>query len=183
MIEQLDLPGLWCWTPRRHRDARGWFSETFNQRALRLVLGDVRFVQDNRAYSRDSGVLRGLHFQIPPMAQDKLVHVEHGSIRDVVVDLRRSSPVFGRCIKIDLSSDPGTQLFIPKGCAHGYVTREPDTVVAYKVSNYYSPEHAKGIHWRDPVLAIDWGIELDDVVISENDSRLPLFTEIPEYFE
>ena len=155
------------------RDDRGFFSETWNCKSLAEAGIDAHFIQDNHAFSHAKGTVRALHFQAPPMAQDKLVRVVRGSIRDVAVDLRRASPTFGRHVAVDLSASNWLQIWVPKGFAHGYVTLEPDTEVVYKVTGYYSPAHEAGLQWDDPALDIDWGVMRANAVLSEKDLKLP----------
>jgi dTDP-4-dehydrorhamnose 3,5-epimerase len=182
VIEKLPLPGLFLWMPKRFSDARGWFAETYSERTLEPYLGGVKFIQDNLSHSIPVGVVRGLHFQTPPSAQDKLVQVLRGAIRDVAVDLRRASPTYGRHLVLELSAETGTQLFLPKGFAHGFVTLKPDTEVLYKVSAFYDPKNDAGIHWRDPALGIDWGISEDAAIVSDKDKKLPTLASLPAYF-
>jgi dTDP-4-dehydrorhamnose 3,5-epimerase len=143
-------------TPRRFLDERGWFSETYNTRKWSTLLGEVSFVQDNESYSRQVGTVRGLHYQRPPFAQAKVVRCMRGSILDVAVDLRAGSPTYGQAVSFELSASGGQQIFIPIGFAHGFITLEPDTEIAYKVSQYYAPDHEFGLKWDDPDLAINW---------------------------
>ena len=140
--------------PKRHVDDRGWFSETFHEKRLYDAGITCRFVQDNQSSSKRAGTLRGLHFQLPPAAQAKLVTVVKGRILDVAVDIRRGSPTFGKHVSIELSAESGRQLYIPVGFAHGFLTLEDDVVVMYKVSDYYAPAHDSGICWNDPDIAI-----------------------------
>ena len=158
MIERQFIPDVWAYTPRRHGDERGWFSETFNALALEEMLGGVVFVQDNQSLSGTKGTLRGMHFQIPPKAQDKLVRVVRGAVLDVAVDIRRNSQTYGKSVTALLSAENGTQLFVPKGFAHGFLTLEPNTEVLYKVSEYYSRDHERGLAWDDPAINIDWSM-------------------------
>jgi dTDP-4-dehydrorhamnose 3,5-epimerase len=144
--------------PTRFRDDRGFFSESYSRRRLADAGLNVDFVHDNVSVSKSPGTLRGLHFQRAPFAQVKLVSVMQGAARDVVVDIRRSSPTFGRHFSIVLSAEEGNQIFVPIGFAHGFLTLEPDTMLSYKVSNYYLPEHDSGIRFDDPRLGIDWGL-------------------------
>jgi dTDP-4-dehydrorhamnose 3,5-epimerase len=159
--------------PKRHVDARGWFSETFHQTRWHELGIDCAFVQDNHSQSTRKGTLRGFHFQEPPSAQAKLVSVLRGSILDVVVDIRRGSPSFGRCASVELSSDSGGQLFVPIGFAHGFVTLEDEVLVMYKVSEYYAPSCEGGIHWNDPDVGFPWPFAAADMIRSERDDRLP----------
>jgi dTDP-4-dehydrorhamnose 3,5-epimerase len=182
VITEMGLSGLWTWTPRRFEDERGWFSETFSERTLATAIDGLRFVQDNHSYSASPNMVRGLHFQIPPMAQDKLVRIVRGSVLDIAVDLRRGSQTFGQHVLVELSAKTGKQVFIPKGFAHGFVTLEPDTEVVYKVTAYYSVEHERAILWNDPTLHIDWGIDPADAILSEKDRHNPPFTDLRRYF-
>lgn len=169
-------------TPR-FGDSRGFFSETYNLRAFARVGIDVTFVQDNHSLSAARGTLRGLHFQTPPLAQDKLVRVTRGRILDVVVDIRNGSPTFGKHASAILSAQNGLQIFVPVGFAHGLVTLEDDTEVVYKVSNFYSAEHDRGLLWNDPALGIDWNLGENIPALSEKDRHHPLLADLPQYFE
>src|SRR5213080_3715774 len=153
--------------PVRHRDPRGFFSEIFREDVLRQHGIDVSFVQENHSLSVDRGVVRGLHFQIPPAAQAKLVRVAAGAILDVAVDIRAGSPSYGRHVAVRLSAAEGNQLFVPEGFAHGFCTVEPNTEVIYKVNRYYSPEHDRGILWNDPALGIAWPVGEGEAVLSD----------------
>jgi dTDP-4-dehydrorhamnose 3,5-epimerase len=169
--------------PVRHRDARGFFSEVFREDALKAHGIERHYVQDNHSLSAESGVVRGLHFQLPPFAQAKLVRVTAGAILDVAVDIRQGSPTYGRHVAIVLSSAEWNQLFIPEGFAHGYCTLEPNTEVLYKVNAYYSAAHDRGLRWNDPRLAIDWPVSETDAVVSDKDRRQPMLSELPRFFE
>lgn len=182
MIERLEIPDVWVYTPRRFVDDRGWFSETFNANALAEVLAGVTFVQDNQSLSRRAGTMRGLHLQTPPRAQDKLLRVLRGAVLDVAVDVRRDSPTYGKWVSSVLTAEIGAQIFVPKGFAHGFLTLEPDTEVFYKVSDYYSREHERGLLWNDPALAIDWGLPADEVTIVERDRQFPRLAALEHYF-
>lgn len=162
----------------RHGDDRGYFSETYNQRAFAAAGIGIDFVQDNHSYSRQAGTIRGLHFQRHPFAQDKLVRVVRGSIVDVAVDLRKNSPTFGRHVSVTLRADEPRQLLVPIGFAHGFCTLEPDTEVIYKVSNFYSPPHDRGIRWNDASLAIAWPFPADEAKLSAKDRQLPALRDI-----
>lgn len=170
-------------TPVRHGDARGFFVELFRLDALRQHGVEVEFVQDNQAFSAAADVVRGLHFQVPPMAQAKLLRVAAGAIIDVAVDLRRGSPSYGRHVAVEMHADGGTQIFIPEGFAHGYRTLVPNTEVIYKVNRYYSPEHDRGLRWDDPALGINWGISSAAAQLSDKDRRQPLLSELGPVFE
>ncbi|MBL8536988.1 MAG: dTDP-4-dehydrorhamnose 3,5-epimerase [Hyphomonadaceae bacterium] len=182
MIERLSLPDVWLFKPRRFEDERGWFTETFNAKRLEEALGGVSFVQDNQSLSRARGTLRGLHFQAPPKAQDKLIRVVRGAVLDVAVDLRRRASTFGRWVSAVLTAEGGEQLFVPKGFAHGFLTLEPETEVVYKVSDYYSQAHERGLAWNDPALAIEWGMADDDIVMAPRDKAFPRLADIDMVF-
>jgi dTDP-4-dehydrorhamnose 3,5-epimerase len=171
-VRTLALPGLILLTPRRFSDARGYFVETYNETTFRAAGISTHFVQDNLSYSTVRGTIRGLHFQLPPAAQAKLVRVLRGRAYDVAVDLRVGSPTYGRWAGEILSADGGEELFVPRGFAHGFCTLEPDTTVAYKDDDYYSPTRDSGIIWNDPRLAIDWPVAPADAVLSDKDRRL-----------
>ena len=168
--------------PRRFRDRRGFFVESYNKRVLSSAGITVDFVQDNLSLSAPAHTLRGLHFQKEPCAQAKLVSVVAGVVLDVVVDLRKSSCSYGKHVSVKLSAENGDQLFIPVGCAHAFLTLEPNTLFAYKVSAYYSREHDSGIRFDDPKLAIDWGVSPSLVTISDKDKNLPFFQSTTAYF-
>jgi dTDP-4-dehydrorhamnose 3,5-epimerase len=168
--------------PKRHVDSRGWFSETCHEQRLHELGITCRFVQDNQSHSRRAGTLRGLHFQLPPAAQAKLVSVLRGQILDVVVDVRRGSPTYGKHVATELSSESGRQLYIPAGFAHGFLTLEDDVVVMYKVSNYYAPAQDSGIRWNDPDIAIAWPVKDADFIISDKDRRLPMLKDFASPF-
>lgn len=170
-------------TPKSFGDARGVFTETYNQKRFYEHGIMLDFVQDNQSSSSDPGTIRGLHFQSHPAAQDKLVRVLRGSIFDVAVDLRRSSPTYGKWVSEILSAENGKQLLVPIGFAHGFCTLEPDTHVFYKVTSPYSADNDLGLAWDDPDLAIDWPISSAKAVISEKDTRQPSFNSLPTYFE
>jgi dTDP-4-dehydrorhamnose 3,5-epimerase len=168
-IEQTELDGVLLLTPRRFGDARGWFSEVWNARALADRGVTTAFVQDNHSYSRDAGTVRGLHFQSPPHAQAKLVRCGRGRIFDVAVDIRSGSPTYGRWVGEELSAENGRQLLIPAGFLHGFVTREPDCEVLYKCSDFYAPDCDGAVRFDDPALGIDWGIDPGAAVLSDKD--------------
>jgi dTDP-4-dehydrorhamnose 3,5-epimerase len=169
--------------PRIFRDDRGFFSETWNAALFAQNGFDATFVQDNHALSRDKGTLRGLHFQLAPAAQDKLIRVAKGSILDVAVDIRRASPTYGKHVAVVLSADNWMQLWVPKGFAHGYCTLEPDTEVIYKVTAPYAPELDRGIAFDDPALGIRWPVTREQAVLSEKDKKQPRFADIGLAFE
>ncbi len=177
------IPEVLLITPARHGDERGWFSETFRQSALdEAGFTGGAFVQDNHARSTRRGVLRGLHFQKPPHAQDKLVRCVRGAILDVAVDIRRGSPSFGRWVGAELSADDGRQLLVPKGFAHGYCTLTDECEVLYKVTDYYAPQAEGGLRWNDPALAIDWGLPADQVSTNARDAAAALLADLDTPF-
>jgi len=162
-------------TPPRHGDSRGFFSETWNARLLGEYGINTDFVQDNQSLSRKVGTVRGLHYQSPPHAQDKLVRCGRGRLLDVAVDIRKDSPSYGEWVGVELSAENGKQLLVPKGFLHGFVTLEPDTEILYKCSDYYAPKCDGAIRFDDPDISIDWGISAERVVLSEKDAAAPLF--------
>ncbi|HUF70191.1 MAG TPA: dTDP-4-dehydrorhamnose 3,5-epimerase [Longimicrobiales bacterium] len=172
-IEKTRIPGVMILTPRRFSDARGWLSETWNCRTLKNAGITLGFVQDNHSFSKLVGTVRGLHFQSPPHAQDKLVRVVRGRIFDVAVDIRAGSPTFGRWVGVELSAENGRQLLIPAGFLHGFVTREPETEVLYKCSDYYAQESHGAVRFDDPEIGIDWGIEAGQAILSDMDAAAP----------
>ncbi|MFZ3583823.1 dTDP-4-dehydrorhamnose 3,5-epimerase [Loktanella sp. DJP18] len=181
-VETTDLDGVLVLTPRIFSDARGSFQETYNREALADLGIHTTFVQDNQSWSRDQGTVRGLHYQSPPHAQTKLVRVLVGEIRDVAVDVRRNSRTFGQWISVTLSADNNRQLLIPAGFLHGFVTRAPDTVVAYKCSDTYAPACEGAIRFDDPDLGIDWGIAPRDAVLSDKDAAAGWFADFDTPF-
>jgi len=168
--------------PVRHRDARGFFSEIFRDDVLRQHGIEIAFVQENHSLSVERGVVRGLHFQVPPEGQSKLVRVSTGSILDVAVDIRRGSPSYGRHVAIVLSAAEGNQLFIPEGFAHGFCTLEPNTEIVYKVNRYYSAEHDRGLAWNDPQLGIAWPVTGEQALLSDKDRRQPVLAGLPPHY-
>jgi dTDP-4-dehydrorhamnose 3,5-epimerase len=181
-IASLAIPEVKVLRPKRHGDPRGFFSETYNKRTLGAAGIHLDFVQDNHSFSADAGTVRGLHFQTPPFAQDKLVRVVRGRILDVAVDLRRGSPTFGRHVTAQISADEWNQILVPVGFAHGIVTLDPDTEIIYKVTNYYSAVHDKGVRWNDPALEIKWPVAESDAILSEKDRNQPLLRELQTFF-
>lgn len=161
--------------PRRFHDTRGFFSETWNAKGWAAHGIDADFVQDNQSMSHQIGTVRGLHFQAPPHAQGKLVRCARGRLLDVVVDLRKGSPDYGRWCAVELSFENGRQLWVPPGFAHGFVTREADTEIAYKCTGYYAPGSEGSLNWADPDLGITWGIDTDQAVLSDKDAKAPAF--------
>jgi dTDP-4-dehydrorhamnose 3,5-epimerase len=168
--------------PKRHVDDRGWFSEIFHEKRLHELGILCRFVQDNQSSSKRAGTLRGLHFQLPPVPQAKLVSVLRGQILGVAVDVRRGSPTFGKHVSTELSAETGRQIYIPVGFAHGYLTLQDEVVLMYKVSEYYAPAYDSGIRWNDPDIAIPWPFKDADIITSDKDRRLPLLKEFASPF-
>jgi len=177
------LPEVRIVAPERFDDARGFFSEVWNARALAAAGIAAAFVQDNHARNLRQWTLRGLHYQIPSCAQGKLLRVTRGAVLDVAVDIRRGSPTFGQYVEVLLSAENWHQLWVPPGFAHGYCTLEDDTEVQYKSTQYYSPAHERGIAWDDPALAIGWPGDAASMVVTERDRRLPRLAAQPELFE
>jgi dTDP-4-dehydrorhamnose 3,5-epimerase len=181
-IQALTLAGLFELTPERHHDHRGYFSETWNEHALEQAGLPSRFVQDNHSFSAASGTLRGMHFQVPPRQQVKLVRVLSGAIFDVAVDIRKGSPTFGQWVGLEVSSKKGNQFYISAGFAHGFITLAANTEVAYKVSDYHSPEHERTIAYNDPGINIKWPSELAPYVLSLKDAVGVPITEVDADF-
>ena len=181
-IEDVALPGLKLITPPRFGDHRGFFSETWNAGAMAAAGIHDQFVQDNHSLSAERGTVRGLHYQIAPHPQAKLVRVTRGAVLDVALDIRHGSLTFGQHYKTILSADNWLQLYIPIGFAHGFCTLEPGTEFLYKVSGQYSPECERGIMWNDPALGIDWGIDMASAILSAKDKITPALRDA-EVFE
>ena len=181
-VRELELAGVYEITPQRFGDDRGFFSETYSATGLAAAGIDMTFVQDNHSLSRKAGVLRGLHYQLPPFAQGKLVRVISGAILDVAVDIRKSSPTFGRWLALEVSAKRWNQILVPKGFAHGFVTLIPDTEVIYKVTERYAPECDRSIRFDDPAIGIDWRVSAADVTLSDKDRNAPLLADA-EIFE
>lgn len=182
-IENTAIADVKLLTPRRFADRRGYFTETWNRQRLAELGIAVDFCQDNLSVSHPVGTVRGLHFQTPPFAQHKLVGVLRGRVLDVAVDLRRGSASYGRHVAVELGAAGGQQLFIPQGFAHGFCTLEPDTMVFYKVSAPYAPEHDTGLSWNDPALGIVWPLDETQAVLSDKDRALPRFGDFQTPFE
>jgi dTDP-4-dehydrorhamnose 3,5-epimerase len=177
-----EIPDVKIIRPKRFGDHRGFFSETYNKRALARAGVPLEFVQDNHSLSRAPGTVRGLHFQIPPHPQDKLTRVVRGAVLDVVVDLRSGSPTFGKHVNVVISAEDWSQIFVPAGFAHGFCTLEPDTEVIYKVTDYYAPRYERGVIWNDPDLAIPWPVAEAEATLSDRDRALPRFSELQDTF-
>lgn len=182
--QRLEIPDIVLIKPDRFLDDRGFFSETFNSLKLAEINIKADFVQDNHSLSREPGTIRGLHFQSPPFAQDKLVRVTKGKVLDVAVDIRRGSPNFGKYVSAILSAQNWAQLWIPKGFAHGFCTLEADTEFLYKVTNPYAPDHEQGIAYNDPEINIDWNVPIGATPnLSLKDQDYPTLAQLPSYFE
>jgi dTDP-4-dehydrorhamnose 3,5-epimerase len=182
LVEDTEIEGVKIVTPRKLADERGFFSEVHNQSTWDKAGLHYRFVQDNHSLSTSIGVIRGLHFQTPPFAQDKLVRVVRGRILDVVVDLRRSSPTFGQHVAIELSAENWRQLFIPIGFAHGFCTMEPNTEVLYKVTNFYSAANYRGLAFDDPDVHIAWPLHIGHAQLSDKDRQWPRLRDLVDTF-
>jgi dTDP-4-dehydrorhamnose 3,5-epimerase len=181
-IEPLDLPDILLIRPRVIRDERGYFVETYNKQLMPEAIAQVEFVQDNQSCSRRPFTIRGLHFQVGSSAQAKLIRVLSGSILDIVVDLRHSSPHFGLHAKAFLTAAGFEELWVPIGFAHGFCALEANSVVLYKVSEFFDVEAERGVRWNDPDLAIDWGTGSSEVTLSARDRQHPFFRDLPPYF-
>jgi dTDP-4-dehydrorhamnose 3,5-epimerase len=175
---RLAIPDVVLIEPKRLGDARGFFSETFRQDRFTAEIGPVTFVQDNQSRSALKGTIRGLHFQREPRAQGKLVRAISGVVLDVAVDIRAGSPSFGRFVAVELSADNGHQLWVPPGFLHGFCTLTNDVELAYKVTDYYSPEHDAGVRWDDPDIGIPWPVDTSAAVLSEKDRKAPLLRDL-----
>jgi dTDP-4-dehydrorhamnose 3,5-epimerase len=181
-IEALAIPDVKLVTPPRYKDPRGFFSETWKQRAFAEAGITGPFIQDNHAYSTTAGVVRGLHCQIGPNAQGKLLRVVKGAIYDVAVDARHGSPTFGRYVAAILSADNWAQLWVPVGFVHGYCTLTEETEVIYKVTADYDRDAERGVIWNDPDIGIDWPVAGDTVILSDKDAMLPRLADCPAWF-
>lgn len=174
-VISLKIPEVKLLVPKIFRDSRGWFSETFSRLTFTDAIRDTEFVQDNQSLSTATGTVRGLHFQIAPHVQSKLVRVASGAIFDVAVDLRLGSQTYGQHVSAELSAEGRQQMWIPAGFAHGFCTLEPDTSVIYKVSDYFAPDCERGLRWNDADLSIPWPIAASKAILSDKDRDLPLF--------
>lgn len=181
-IIETDIPGVVILEPKVFADARGYFFESFSQKEFDKAVGHVEFVQDNESKSQ-FGVIRGLHFQAPPFAQAKLVRCVRGKVLDVVVDIRKGSPTYGRHVAVELSEDNHRQFFIPHGFAHGFSVLSDVAVFQYKCDNYYAPSSEGGVSILDPYLGIDWRIKPSEAILSEKDSRHPFLANFDSPFE
>lgn len=178
----LDIPDVKIIRPKKFGDHRGFFSETYSRKAFEAAGLHYDFVQDNQSLSVEVGTVRGLHFQLPPFAQDKLVRVVRGAILDVAVDIRTGSPTYGRHVSAVVSAEEWNQILVPVGFAHGFCTLEPNTEVVYKVTNFYSAAHDRGLLWNDPDLGIEWPVAADKALLSDKDLKHPRLAELGECF-
>jgi dTDP-4-dehydrorhamnose 3,5-epimerase len=176
------IPEVLLVEPDRFGDERGFFSETYSKKVLEEAGFTGEFVQDNHSRSPKRGTVRGLHFQAPPFAQDKLLRVTRGSILDVAVDIRRGSPTYGVSVAVELSAQNWRQLLVPKGFAHGFQTLSEDCEVLYKVTDYYAPASEAGLLWSDPALKVDWPLGTEDAVINARDAGWPLLADFDSPF-
>lgn len=181
-ILQTDIEGVVIIEPRLFKDDRGYFFESFSQRMFEEKVCKTQFVQDNESKS-SYGVLRGLHFQLPPFAQSKLVRVIKGAVLDVAVDIRKGSSTYGQHVAVELTEDNHRQFFIPRGFAHGFSVLSDEVIFQYKCDNYYAPQHEGALAWDDPDLGIDWKIPADKVVLSEKDMHHPQLKDIESAFD
>jgi len=182
LIEASAIPDVKIITAKKFGDHRGFFSETYKRSAFESEGLNLDFVLDGHSLSMSVGMIRGLHFQIPPFAQAKLVRVARGRILDIAVDLRRSSTTYGRHVAVELSASNWRQILVPIGFAHGFCILEPDTEVLYKLSAPYSPDHDRGLAWNDPALAIDWPVTEAQAILSEKDRLHPNLESLQPYF-
>jgi dTDP-4-dehydrorhamnose 3,5-epimerase len=181
-FERLDIPELILITPKKFEDERGYFMESFRKSLFEEAVGNFDFVQDNQSLSADAGTIRGLHFQLEPKAQGKLVSCVVGSILDVAVDIRTGSPTYAHHVTAELTADNGRMLWVPPGFAHAFCTLEANTKVSYKVTDYYSPEHDRGLAYDDPEIGINWPIPISKAVLSAKDRRQPRLAELGALF-
>ena len=181
-VNRLGLSDVLEITPERFGDTRGFFSEVYSREGLLKADIGIDFVQDNHSLSNKTGVLRGLHFQIPPFAQAKLIRVTHGRIFDVAVDIRSASPNFGKWVGVEVSAEKWNQIFVPEGFAHGFVTLEANTEVLYKVSAVYSPESERCIRFDDPDISIEWPLQNETMTLSDKDSSAHFLKDISTGF-
>jgi dTDP-4-dehydrorhamnose 3,5-epimerase len=175
IVESCEIPEVKLLKPQVFEDARGYFCETYSERELCEAGIDLTFVQENQSYSKLVNTVRGLHYQVPPFAQAKLVRVARGAILDVAVDIRKGSPTLGKSVRRLLSEKNMEQLLVPEGFAHGFSVLEENTIVIYKVTNYYSPQHERGICWNDSELNIDWRLTTDEAILSKRDENHAVF--------
>ena len=181
-VIQTEIQGLVIIEPRIFGDSRGYFFESFSERNFKELVADVDFVQDNESKS-SYGVVRGLHFQKPPYTQSKLVRVVKGRVLDVAVDLRKGSPTYGKHVAVELTEDNHRQFFVPRGFAHGFAVLSEEAIFQYKCDNYYAPQSEGAVAWNDPDLGIDWGLPVEDAILSEKDLKHPNLKDLDSPFE
>lgn len=182
ILQKLEIAGPILIMPKKFGDSRGWFMESFKASLFQSEIGNYVFVQDNRSMSAEAGTVRGLHFQLEPKAQGKLVSCAVGSLIDVAVDIRTGSPTYGKFVAEELSAENARQLWVPPGFAHGFCTLEPNTVISYKVTDYYSPEHDRGLAWNDVTIGIKWPVSADKAILSEKDRKQPYLSDLGNVF-
>ncbi|NTJ43936.1 dTDP-4-dehydrorhamnose 3,5-epimerase [Agrobacterium larrymoorei] len=181
-FEETAILDVFLVVPKRHGDARGYFMETFRQDYFEAAVGPHSFIQDNQSFSAEKGTIRGLHFQLEPKAQGKLVRCVAGALLDVAVDIRKGSPTFGHHVAVELTEENNHQLWIPPGFAHGFCTLSPNTVINYKVTEYYSAAEDRGLKWDDPVLGIKWPVDSASAILSDKDRKQPALDAMPDSF-
>lgn len=181
-FEKANIPDVVIVSPKKFGDARGYFMETFRQELFDVNVGKFAFVQDNQSLSAQVGTVRGLHFQLEPKAQGKLVRCIAGALLDVAVDIRKGSSTFGQHVAVELSAEDGKQLWVPPGFAHGFCTLAPNTEIFYKVTEYYSAEHDRGLLWNDAALGINWPVEPGNAMLSDKDKAQPTLAGIGHIF-
>lgn len=182
-FDRLKIAGPVLIVPKRIGDIRGWFMESFRASVFEAEVGSYTFVQDNSSMSAEAGTVRGLHFQLEPRVQGKLVSCTSGALLDVAVDIRNGSPTFGQFVAEELSAESGRQLWVPPGFAHGFCTLLPNTVISYKVTDYYSAEHDRGLAWDDPDVNIPWPVAPDSAVLSDKDRKQPTLANLGQVFQ
>ena len=181
-VIKTDIEGVVILEPEVYTDERGYFFESYSQQRFDEVVNPIRFVQENESKSR-YGVIRGLHYQRGDAAQAKLVSVVRGRILDIAVDIRKSSPTFGKYVAVEISEDNKRQIFVPRGFAHGFAVLSDEAVLQYKCDNYYAPSEERGIAWNDPAIGIEWGIPEDVATLSNKDIQNPRLTAAVELFD
>lgn len=181
-VIKTDIEGVVILEPEVYTDERGYFFESYSQQRFDEVVSPIRFVQENESKSR-YGVIRGLHYQRGDAAQAKLVSVVRGRILDIAVDIRKSSPTFGKYVAVEISEDNKRQIFVPRGFAHGFAVLSDEAVLQYKCDNYYAPSEERGIAWNDPAIGIEWGIPEDVATLSNKDIQNPRLTDAVELFD
>lgn len=176
ILTSTNIPDVKLITPKVFEDDRGYFFESFRDDIFKKEIGEINFIQENESKS-SFGVMRGLHYQLPPYAQSKLVRVVKGKVLDVAVDIRKSSPYFGKYVSVELSEENKLQMFVPQGFAHAYIVLSDEAIFQYKVDNYYSPEHDRGIIYYDTQLNISWPLVPSQIVVSDKDKKLPFLND------